>query len=295
MDSPHKSFRISTGLKSLIGRDLITNDFVAVFELVKNSFDAHATTVKIFFGDETIVIADDGKGMSRGDILNKWLFVAYSAKREGVEDEDYRDKIADRRRPFAGAKGVGRFSCDRLGAWLSLSSRAEGHAVQTLDVDWSRYETDAREEFGAVMIETGERLAFPEAPVVPGRVGTILEITKLRSAWDRAKLLSLKRELAKLINPFSSRERGFSIELVVPAEEEGDQSDKAMPVNGRVENTILDALKERTTSIRIQLVGDGKIIESRFEDRAHWCTGYGNRTVATRSLRGPDWGRRSIS
>ena len=42
-------FRISSGLKSIIGRDLITNDFVAIFELVKNSFDAKATHVKVVF------------------------------------------------------------------------------------------------------------------------------------------------------------------------------------------------------------------------------------------------------
>ena len=86
-------FRVSTGLKDLIGRDLITNEFVAVFELVKNSFDADAKTVQLFFDDDGITILDNGKGMSHEDIHNKWLFVAYSAKRDGTEDLDYRDTI----------------------------------------------------------------------------------------------------------------------------------------------------------------------------------------------------------
>lgn len=51
--------------------------------------------------------------MDASDLRNKWLFVAYSAKRDDVEP-DYRDKIKTKR-IFAGAKGVGRFSCDRLG------------------------------------------------------------------------------------------------------------------------------------------------------------------------------------
>jgi DNA mismatch repair ATPase MutL len=71
-----KTFKISTGLKDLIGQDLITDDFVAVFELVKNCFDAHARRVSLLFEDDRIVVADDGKGMSHADILNKWLFVA---------------------------------------------------------------------------------------------------------------------------------------------------------------------------------------------------------------------------
>ena len=55
-------FKISTGLKDVIGRELITDDFVAVFELVKNSFDAHAKTVRLLFEDDRIVIKDNGKG-----------------------------------------------------------------------------------------------------------------------------------------------------------------------------------------------------------------------------------------
>ena len=45
-------FRISSFLKNLIGRELITDEFVAVFELVKNSFDANANKVKIVFENQ---------------------------------------------------------------------------------------------------------------------------------------------------------------------------------------------------------------------------------------------------
>ena len=37
-----ETFKISAALKDLIGKELITDEFVAVFELVKNSFDANA-------------------------------------------------------------------------------------------------------------------------------------------------------------------------------------------------------------------------------------------------------------
>jgi len=42
-------FKISAALKDIIGRDLINDDFIAVFELVKNSYDAHASNVDIIF------------------------------------------------------------------------------------------------------------------------------------------------------------------------------------------------------------------------------------------------------
>ena len=266
MQPLRKPFKVSTGLKDLIGRDLITNDFVAVFELVKNSFDAHAKTVRIRFEEDRIIIADNGKGMSQDDILNKWLFVAYSAKREGTEDEDYRHKISERSRPYAGAKGVGRFSCDRLGTRLLLSSRADGHPVQTLDIDWTRYERDARQEFGKITVGITQDRDFPEPALKPkGSTGTVLEIRNLRSVWKREKLQTLKRDLAKLINPFSVGSSKFQIDLVAPAEKATDQSE--LPVNGKIENRILDVLKHRTTSIHISIVNGGNKIETVLEDR----------------------------
>ncbi len=38
-------FRISSGLKSIIGSDLITDAFIAIFELVKSAYDVHYTQV----------------------------------------------------------------------------------------------------------------------------------------------------------------------------------------------------------------------------------------------------------
>lgn len=66
---------------------MISDKFIAVFELVKNSYDAGAHSVVITFQDlngtnPQIIISDDGCGMSYDDILGKWLFVAYSAKKE---------------------------------------------------------------------------------------------------------------------------------------------------------------------------------------------------------------------
>ena len=273
-------FKISTRLKDLIGQDLITNDFVAVFELVKNSFDAHAKVVQIHFREDQIVIADDGKGMSQTDIRDKWLFVAYSAKREGTEDEDYRNKIASPSHAFAGAKGVGRFSCDRLGSRLKLSSKAKGKSVQILEIDWTRYEKDAKQEFGKVPVDYSEVSDFPEsAPQPKGNTGTVIEINGLRSKWDRDKIRALKRELTKLINPFTAKTPGFQIEVIAPAEQAADQKDAAynknspegkepkLLVNGKVENPILEVLSKRTTVIQVAVVNNGKIIESKLEDR----------------------------
>lgn len=274
-----RPFKISTGLKNLIGRDLITNDFVAVFELVKNSFDAHARLASLLFHEDRIVITDDGKGMSRSDILNKWLFVAYSAKRDKTEDKDYRDKLSRPGRPFAGAKGVGRFSCDRLGRRLLLCSRAADQQVQLLTIDWTRYEENSHEEFSTVLMDLSEASDFPANIKPPHDVGTVLDIRDLRSHWDRKKLLGLKQELAKLINPFAPGPPAFTIRVSAPVETAADKSalirhragsvpqGQPTPVNGPVHNTIRRVLQQRTTAVRVSIVNNGTVIDTTLEDR----------------------------
>ncbi|HEY4941884.1 MAG TPA: ATP-binding protein [Rhizomicrobium sp.] len=276
-----EAFKISTGLKDLIGQDLITDDFVAVFELVKNAFDAHARKVNLLFEADRIVIADDGKGMSRANILNKWLFVAYSAKRDGTEDDDYRNRVGQRTRHFAGAKGVGRFSCDRLGTTLRLASKAADHPVQILDIDWKNYEGNPKTEFSEVEVGLSRKAEFPDASLKPGgETGTVLEIRDLRYQWNRDKLQRLKRELTKLIDPFSSGTPKFQINISAPGEVEADELDAAynaslsndkkpsrLIVNGVIENPILDVIGNRTASIQIRLTQNGRSIETTLEDR----------------------------
>ena len=263
-------FKISSGLKSIIGRDLITNDFVAIFELVKNSFDAKATHVKIVFDLENkenaaIYVADNGKGMSDADIRDKWLFVAYSAKKNGEEDRDAK-------KVYAGSKGVGRFSCDRLGRTLVLESKAASQSfVNRLDVDWGAFEKKPKAEFGEISISYAKSKSFaaPESLLGSGAThGTILSISKLREyeSWDREKLLRLRRSLQKLLDPFDGSIEDRTIELVCAREEAEDRKKGAETrINGIVSNNVFK--KFFASSTVVQSVLKDKAIETTLTDR----------------------------
>jgi signal transduction histidine kinase len=271
------TFRISSALKTIIGRELITDDFVAVFELVKNAFDAHARNVEIRFeglstDDPKLIIKDDGKGMTADDIHNKWLFVAYSAKREGTEDDtegkskDYRDKIATER-TFAGAKGVGRFSCDRLGRYLNLYSRAKPSGIyEHLKIDWQDFEEDSTKEFVDVTMERSAPSKIPHEL----ESGTILEISGLREKWGREQLKMLRDSLRKLINPNQENDaKRFAVNLVAPDEAEADKAEpeKRDRVNGRIKNFLFEELGLRTTELHCEVDKDGEKITTTLTDR----------------------------
>jgi signal transduction histidine kinase len=301
-------FKISSALKNIIGSDLISDDFIAVFELVKNSYDAHATKVEITFeniysDNAKIIIKDNGKGMNYDDIINKWLFVAYSAKKEGTEEDsyDYRDKIKVKR-AYAGAKGIGRFSCDRLGGELYLETVKDekNSNVETLLTEWDRFEGNLKEEFVniSVLHET-----IPESNYDLGH-GTILEISKLKSTWGRDKLLDLKDSLARLINPNSiNKEDNFEIKLIVEEELLKDQEQKEqnlLKVNHekspldieqvkyfkiinvpKIKNLVFETLEIKTTKIvskildknkkqiQTSLIEGGKLVYKIIEDNKY--------------------------
>lgn len=282
---PKLYFDVSSGLKRVIGRDLITNDEVAVFELVKNSFDANAKNVRLHFSGNSLVIVDDGDGMSYDDLTKKWLFVAYSAKSQPnlkhADGTKFREQIAERRN-FAGSKGIGRFSSDRLGSRLTLQTRPKDDAsgtVHQLSVDWELFEADETQQFESVPVDYSQKKTFdlPQGIEIPSH-GTAMGINNSRIVWDRGRILHLKSALAKLINPFGADTDGFRIQIIAPEQlqadmvlkqsrTEGDDiADNAL-VNGEVGNFIFTTLKEKTTFIEVTISTDGESILSSLTDR----------------------------
>lgn len=262
MTSP-ETFRVSSHLKDIIGRDLVTNEFVALFELVKNSFDARATSVNIEFDpvEGTIAVVDDGRGMSTADIRDKWLFVAYSEKAL-VGSGDYRDRIRTTGQ-FAGSKGIGRFACDTLGRKLDLYSRAQGaNTISKLEIDWADFEGDSTDEFQKVTVSLDHARSFPPLArtSAPADSGTVLLIRNTRHAWNADAILRLRRDLAKLVDPFgTTNEVTVSTWLV-------DNIDGAIEgVDGPVGNEIAELLRDKTSRIEVT-IEDG-VIETTLHDR----------------------------
>ena len=278
--TPGEHFRISAHLKDIIGRDLVTNQFVAVFELVKNAFDAHATRVDIGFDldHNRLWIVDDGKGMDAETIRTRWLFVGYSAKADGTEDTrvptNYRSRIRTQGK-FAGNKGIGRFSCDTLGESLVLYSRPFGKtSTQILSVEWKDFEADSQNLFQDIRVTLDRARGFPSTASVPMPTasGTVLRIDCLRAEWDATEILRLRRHLEKLIDPFGTTQH-TPVHIAVVDKDIEDGVREAL--EGPVGNDLRDLLSMKTTrvkmsasdsSIKTELVDRGRTIYRISED-----------------------------
>jgi signal transduction histidine kinase len=278
------NFRTNVLLKSIIGKDLITDDNIAVLELVKNSFDAGSNKVGIEFKNllhnsenpdisqskknaSKLIISDTGKGMSEYDLVNKWLNIAYSEKKEKREEYG---------RILAGNKGVGRFSCDRLGRYLTIYTKQKGGKYTKLFIDWEWFEVDGNIDLNIqdIQLETIE-ISEDDFEEMTGYKtfsnGTLLEINSLRESWNHNKILSLKRQLERLINPNQSfKSSTFDIEIFAREFEvfEKDFED-FNKINGKVSNRIFEKLSFKVTSIQSKITRDGKHIVTLLMDRGN--------------------------
>ena len=283
-------FKTNVQIKSIIGKDLINDDNIAVLELVKNSFDADAKRVDISFcnlknnddkdynkseafTDKTsrLIIRDNGIGMDLSDIEDKWLNIAYSEKKNNSRQHN---------RMMAGAKGVGRFSCDRLGQFLNLYTRKRGKECIVLKIDWRKFEIDdQKKEIQSIGLEyeTLNDSELTRRGHSSFEQGVILEIIQLRSNWVRFednkwntdKLSELKKYLEKLINPNQAFEKNdFGIFLnadeFITENNNKSQNEKFI---GKVESTIFQKLDFKTTSIECKSIEKGTQLLTTLKDK----------------------------
>src|SRR5260370_32546310 len=106
-------FKISSRTARMLGRQNVSNQYVAVIELIKNAYDADAPYAVITFekagtSEGKIIIEDNGSGMDEDALINRWLMIGTDYKE--------REPISKGGRVRTGAKGIGRFALDRLGS-----------------------------------------------------------------------------------------------------------------------------------------------------------------------------------
>ncbi len=136
------SFQARARTVDHLGREQIADCPTAISELWKNAFDAYARTVElnILDGKEPVAaIVDDGHGMRREELLQKWLIVGTETK-VLANDTTLPDRNGLKPRPRQGQKGIGRLSCANLGPILLLVSKRKEDSFVAALIDWRLFE-----------------------------------------------------------------------------------------------------------------------------------------------------------
>lgn len=190
------AFEPRARLMKLIGGELVSDEVVAVTELVKNAYDADASRVVVTFrnvldpGGE-IVISDDGHGMDLNALSNYWMQPGGTTKGLGGT------RRSRKGRRMLGEKGIGRFAVDKLGTGLELTSRQRGQSTELhVRFDWAAFEHETR-----MLADVGSPWTVRPAREIKTS-GTVLRITGLRSRWTERLFRRLCSRLARLMSPF---------------------------------------------------------------------------------------------
>lgn len=190
---------ISLNALEHLGINLYSNIPAVLSEIVANAWDADAANVKVVIDKaaETITIEDDGTGMDRDGVVDRFLTVGF--KRRAVLG----GKTAKGRSPM-GRKGIGKLSI------FSIAQIAEVYTVVGKEKTAFRMDRDVIRK---AITGTGQDNYKPEelsAWPVDLKVGTRIVLSKISKSLSGMTVEGLKRRVARrfaIIGP----KNGFNV------------------------------------------------------------------------------------
>ena len=210
-------FRPRARILQLLGDELIGSPRLAVFELVKNAYDADAGTVRVALdnidsSEASIVVEDDGHGMTLDTIRNIWLVPGH--------DHRARQRAEMRRTPRGrlplGEKGLGRFAAHKLGNRIEVVTRADAQPECVVSIDWNVLIQQQDLQDATVRVSTRSPVVFRE-----DRTGTRITVSELREKdWTRGQVRRLQRQVTTISSPFAGSSDEFTPCLEVPGHED---------------------------------------------------------------------------
>jgi uncharacterized protein (TIGR02391 family) len=188
----------------------------AVAELVANAYDADANRAAIVLGiDGSISIVDDGHGMSRQDVADKYLHIGRNRRSEG-----HSVLTESGRRAVSGKKGLGKLALFGIGKTIELVTTRAGSETSTV----------VQLSYDAMMAAHG--VYSPEEKTKSVRAdlkGTSVRLTNLKRSTP-VDAQALAKSLSKL---FNYADASFTIDVV-------DSAGTRFPVNAALRMESLD-------------------------------------------------------
>lgn len=215
-------FSISPHVVRQLGAELVTDHVTALMELIKNSYDADATYVKVtidtqgkyeeaslYYPDHKgyILVEDNGCGMDEATITKSWLTISYSSKRA----VGGKKKTSKKGRTPLGDKGLGRLSTQRLANICEIISKKENGKGVHAGFDWRSFDTALKFSDVDVPIEA---INWDK----PHGTKLILEdLISSSNTWTEDGMVRFKAMLCQLVSPYKEL-RPFSVYVSINGE-----------------------------------------------------------------------------
>jgi signal transduction histidine kinase len=186
-------FSVESAILRELGEQLVSSSEVALTELIKNSYDADATSCNVEWSDSRIVVKDTGHGMSLDDFKNKWMRIATGNKAGSPTSKVFG-------RTITGSKGIGRFATRFLGKTLLLITVYENKCGDRSKIvarfNWEK--VDSQSSIDSLII------SYRLYNRVEDSAGTTLVIKNLRHKFDYKKIKQIKDSTLSMVSPIDA-------------------------------------------------------------------------------------------
>ena len=200
-------FRTRARTVDMLGRQQIAGIPTAISELFKNAYDAYATHVEVDFyrPEDLLVLRDNGFGMTRDDVEERWLVLGTDNQQTGsTELAAVASSLDMQRRTPTGEKGIGRLAIAAIGPQVLLVTRAKrlGRLYPTVAafVNWTLF-TLPRISLDEIDIPV---LEFPDGEVPSAdELSSLVEIVRknlgeLRHRIDPIAATEIEEQLSRV-------------------------------------------------------------------------------------------------
>lgn len=214
-------FTVDSALLKELGERLVGRQYIALAELIKNSFDADAEKVEITIREDSIEVSDNGHGMTVLDFTGHWMRVGSTHK----VDQQVSPKF---QRPLTGSKGIGRLAVQFLAREMEMISVPSSNQVpegQDLSQLYAMVDWETAVEAGELTSATATYDLTPPDEIFPMNKshGTKVFLNGLKHDWGPDDFEDLAREVWFLQPPFralsgasSGDAQGFEVQLHSP-------------------------------------------------------------------------------
>lgn len=198
------NFKFSVDLNVInhLGVGLYSSTAAALTELVANAWDADAKLVKITVNEKanSIVIEDNGHGMTAAAIQEKFLNVGYARRASSRGPA----KSASGARRVMGRKGIGKLAMFALADEIVVSSQAKGSDAVGFKIDVPEFKKSLQAKASAPLKE------FKPKPFAEGH-GTRIELRQILTGLQTDEK-QLRSRLARRFSVIEDK-AGFVVEL----------------------------------------------------------------------------------